>query len=124
MKRNKLSIKTDDWKTFDKNNPAIALSILYIKEKEICPSYISKIILNCEKKKNSFNDPKRRRKMLALSCIKKTICITKRNNLKHNGDFYFLNCLHSSKTENKIISHEKVCKNKAFCGIVMSSEKE
>ena len=51
MKRNKLSIKTDDWKTFDKNNPAIALSILYIKEKEICPSYISKIILNCEKKK-------------------------------------------------------------------------
>ena len=76
------------------------------------------------KKKNSFNDPKRRRKMLALPCIKKTICITKRNKLKHNGDFYFLNCLHSSKTENEIISHEKVCKNKAFCGIVMSSEKE
>ena len=77
-----------------------------------------------KKKKNSFNDPKRRRKMLALSCIKKNIYITKRNKLKHNGDFYFLNCLHSSKTENKIISHEKVCKNKAFCGIVMSSEKE
>ena len=25
--------KTDDWKTFEKNNPIIALNILYIKEK-------------------------------------------------------------------------------------------
>ena len=33
--------KTDDWKTFEKNNPTIALNILYIKEKEVCPAYIS-----------------------------------------------------------------------------------
>ena len=39
----------DYWKTFEKNNPTIALNILYIKEKEICPTYISKIISNCEK---------------------------------------------------------------------------
>ena len=43
------SSKLDDWKTFEKNNPAIALNILYIKEKEICAAYISKINLNCEK---------------------------------------------------------------------------
>ena len=30
--------KIDDWKTFEKNNPIIALNILYIKEKEICPA--------------------------------------------------------------------------------------
>ena len=41
--------KTNDWKTFQKNNPAIALNILYVKEKEIIPAYISKIKLNCEK---------------------------------------------------------------------------
>ena len=35
-------IKIDDWKTFEKNNRTIALSILYIKEKELCPAYISK----------------------------------------------------------------------------------
>ena len=35
--------KVDDWKTFEKNNAAIALNILYIKEKEICLAYISKI---------------------------------------------------------------------------------
>ena len=28
--------KMDDWKTFEKINPAIALNILYIKEKEMC----------------------------------------------------------------------------------------
>ena len=31
------------------NNPKIALNVLYIKEMEIYPSYISKIYLNCEK---------------------------------------------------------------------------
>ena len=42
--------KIDDWKTFEKNNLTIALNILYIKEKEICPAYISKNNSNCEKK--------------------------------------------------------------------------
>ena len=37
----------DDLKTFEKNNPTIALDVSYIKEKEICPGYISKN-LNCE----------------------------------------------------------------------------
>ena len=41
--------KIDDWKTFQKNNPRTALNILYIKEKEIWPVYISKINSNCEK---------------------------------------------------------------------------
>ena len=27
--------KLDDWKTFEKNNPTIALNILYTKEKKI-----------------------------------------------------------------------------------------
>ena len=43
--------KIDDWKTFEKNNPTIALNILYIKEKEIYAAYILKINSNCEKKK-------------------------------------------------------------------------
>ena len=41
--------KIDDQKTFVKNNLTIAFNVLYIKEKEICPSYISKINSNCEK---------------------------------------------------------------------------
>ena len=37
-------------KTFEKNNLTIAVNILYIKEKEISPVYISKTNSNFEKK--------------------------------------------------------------------------
>ena len=33
--------KLSDWTTFKKNDPEIALNILYTKEKEIFPAYIS-----------------------------------------------------------------------------------
>ena len=35
--------KIEDWKMLQKNNLTIALNILYIKELEVCPAYISKI---------------------------------------------------------------------------------
>ena len=41
-----------------------------------------------------------------------------------HGDFYCLNCPHSFRTKNKLESHEKVCKNKDFCGIIVPSEKD
>ena len=44
--------------------------------------------------------------------------------LKHKGDFYCLNFLLSVRTENKLRSHEKVCRNIDFRGIVMPSEKD
>ena len=34
-----------------------------------------------------------------------------------------MNCLHSFRTENKLKSHEKICKNKDFCGTILPSEK-
>ena len=40
---------------------------------------------------------------------------------KHWGDFYYLNCLHSFRRENKHKLYKKVCENKHFCNIVMSS---
>ena len=52
--------KIDDWKTFKKNNLTVALNILYIKEEEICPAYISKINSNCEKQNDSITDSKQR----------------------------------------------------------------
>ena len=42
---------------------------------------------------------------------------------KHHGGFCCLNCLHSFRTENKLTSHEKVCKTEHFSGIGLSSEK-
>ena len=45
--------------------------------------------------------------------------ITSKNDLY----FYCLNCLHSFRAENKLKSHEKICKNKDLCGILMPSER-
>ena len=39
--------KINNWKTFEENNPTIALNIVYIKGKEICSPNISKINSNC-----------------------------------------------------------------------------
>ena len=44
------------------------------------------------------------------------LCITK-------SDFYCCNSLHSFRTKYKLKSHEKVCKNEDFFGILISSEK-
>ena len=41
---------------------------------------------------------------------------------KHHGNFYFLNCLHSFRTEYKLKLPKKVCENKYFYNIVISSE--
>ena len=51
---------------------------------------------------------------MALSCSKKLSTLLWGQELS---------CLHSFKTKNKLKSHEKVCVNKDFWGIVMPSEK-
>ena len=61
---------------------------------------------------------------MALSCSKKLSALLHGITSKHKGDFCSLNCLHSFRTENKLMSHEKLCKNKDFCGIVMPSKKD
>ena len=33
----------------------------------------------------------------------------------HNGDFYCLNCLHSSSTKNRLKRHENVCRDHDYC---------
>ena len=40
--------KIEDWERFERNNPTIALNILYIKERGIYRAYISNINWNCE----------------------------------------------------------------------------
>ena len=67
-----------------------------------------------------FNDSKRRKRRLALSAVKKRSTLLKGITSKHHGDFYCFNCLYSFRTENKLKSHEKVCKNR----IAMPSEKD
>ena len=46
--------------------------------------------------------------------VKKVSALLRGIKSKNCGDFYCLNCLHPSSTENKRESHQKVCKNKDF----------
>ena len=41
---------------------------------------------------------------------------------KHYVDFYFLNCLYSFRTKNKLESRKKVFENKHFCNVIMHSK--
>ena len=61
---------------------------------------------------------------MALSCsaVKKLSALLRGITSKANGDFYYLNYLHSFKTKNKLQSHKKVCKNKDFCSLIMPSK--
>ena len=61
---------------------------------------------------------------MGLSSSKKLCTLLREKTSKHHGDFYFFNCRHSFKKDNKVKSQVKVCKNKDFYGIAMSSEKD
>ena len=87
----------------------IALNILYIKEKEICPVYISKINSNCEKQIILLMIPNEENVGWHYLAVKKLSA------LLHGITF---------RTENKLKSYEKVCKNKGICEIAMPLEKD
>ena len=59
-----------DWKTFEKNNQIIALNI---KEKEICPAYISKNNMNCEKQIILLMIPSKEKERWHYLAVKKYI---------------------------------------------------
>ena len=91
--------RIDDWKTFEKINWQLLVIFcilsLYLKNK-----------FDLWKTNNSINDSKQRKRRLALSRSKRTMCVTERYCVtvltsKHDGDFLCSNCLHSFRTENK-----------------------
>ena len=40
---------------------------------------------------------------------------------KYDGDFHYLNCLHFSRTKNKLELYKKVRQNRDFCGVAVPS---
>ena len=98
----------DDWEKFEKNNPSIALNVLYVKKMNVYPAYISKQNLNHEKQII----------LLMISngegwhylAVKTLSALLRGITSKHVGDFYCLNCLHSFKTRNNLSLIKKVWK--------------
>ena len=91
---------------------------MHIKEIEIFPAYISKINLGCEKKKILLLIPNEEKEEWHYLVLKTLSTLLGGITSKHHGDFYCLNCLHSFRTENKLKSYEKLCKNRYSSGIV------
>ena len=88
---------------------------------------ISQKLIQIVKKKIYINDskhPNKEKEGWHCLAVKKLSTLLRGITSKHNGDFYCLDYLHSFRTENKLTCHEKVYKNKGFCGIVMPLEKD
>ena len=51
---------------------------------------------------------------MALSSSKNLSALLRGITSKHHRDFYFLICLHSFTTENKLNFHEKICRINIF----------
>ena len=104
--------KMYDWKKFEKNNPSIAVNVLYIKEKEILPVYISNHNSSREMQIVLLMIQHELKDGWHYLVVKKLPLLLHGITSKHKGDFCRLNCLHSFTTKNKIKSHETICKNK------------
>ena len=98
---------------FEKNNPIIALNILYTKEKKLCPVYISNINSNCEKQIILLIIPNNEKGDYILA-VKRLSTLLRGITSKHHGDFYYLNCPHFFRTENKLKFHEKYVEIRVF----------
>ena len=110
-----------DWNRFEVNNKNGALNILYVpfKTKKIEIAYKSKynlvrdnqvILLMISNGKNWH--------YLAVKISSRLLRSITSN---HDGDYYCLNCFHSYRTENKLNAHKKVCENRNYFKIEMSS---
>ena len=40
----------------------------------------------------------------------------------HHGDFYYLNCLHSFRTDNVLKRHESLCDDNDYCNVEMPTQ--
>ena len=112
----------DEWGKFQENNSNLALNMLYEKEIEICPTYISKY--NSTGKEQVTLLQISNKEGWVFPAGTKLHALIKGITSKSNGDFYCLNCCHSFSTQIKPKSHMKKRENKYFCRIVMLSQKD
>ena len=114
--------KQKDWKKFELNNKAIALSILFVlyNTEKIRLAYKS---THNFMRKNQVNllvitDGKRWHYL----AVKSLPALLRRITLNHDRDFYCLNRFHSYSTKNKLKRHERVCNDHDYCYVEMPNE--
>ena len=99
-----------DWKKFECNNE-IALNTLYVP-------YNTKQINIAYKSKNNLTQ----KRQIILLMIKHLSRLLRGITSNHKEDFYYLNCFHSYRTENKLEAHKKTCENHDYCHAEMPTK--
>ena len=79
-KRINCPLEKGDWKKIENNNLTTVLNVLYVKNVNIYPAYVSNHNAKCEKHIIILMISKRKR--ITLYCSKKVISIIKWNNVK------------------------------------------
>ena len=110
-----------DWRKLELNND-IALNILYMphKTKKIQLAYRSKNNLICNKQiiLLMITDGQKWHYLV----VKNLPGLLKGITSTHEKDFYCLNCFHSYRTKNKLVSHKKICENHDYCHVEMPTK--
>ena len=111
------------YSAFEKNNPEIALNMLYIPYNtfEIRPCYISKHTKtrNIQANLLMITDGQKNWHYLAIKSIP---ALLRGVASTHNGDFCCLNCFHSYRTHNALKNHEKLCEDQDHCNVKMLND--
>ena len=108
-----------DWNEFEKINKMIALNMLYVPHntEKIRHAYKSKHGLSCQNEIMilMITDSK---KWYYLA-VKNLSALLRGITSKHDGDFYYLNCLHSYSTKDRLKNYEHVSKGHDYCYVEM-----
>ena len=91
-----------------------------LKKKKIYPADVSKHDSNREKQVIILMIPNG--EGWHYLAVKKLSAWLRGITSKNNSDLYCLNCLHYFRTKNKLESYKRVCKNKGFCNVIITSK--
>ena len=103
---------------------------MYGKKGKICPAYVFKqnanseiqVILLLISNREKLHEAKSEGRWHYLAVKKLSTLLRGITFDDFFGDFYCLNCFYSIVSESKLHSHKRVCENKDFCNIILSSE--
>ena len=88
--------------------------------KTIYPAQVSKHNTNCEKQVILLMISNKEKSHYPV--VKKLSALLMGTTSKNNGNFYYLNCVHSFRTKNKLELYKRVCGIKDFWNVIMPSK--
>ena len=111
-----------DWKMFELNSKSIAPNVLYVpyNTEKITHAYKSKYNKQRENQVTALmiTDDEKWLYLAVKNCLHYCRGVI----LKHDGDFYCLNCFYSHSTKDKLKKHYCVCKNHEYCYVDLPKE--